>query len=420
MVENLIDDKRKKEIQGLKKAFKSFSNTSKKLQDSYDKLQARIKDLDSELAEKNHELEQNLKEKDQVKNYLHNILESLTTGVMVVDRKGEITTFNQSAGTITRYDAEKALGKQLKDVFPEDLVSEVLEPLVRSKDKTKSFERIYTTSNGHRIDLRISASPMASPEDQESGTVLIIQDITQLKFLEDEIQRSQRLSAMGEMAAGIAHEIRNPLGSIELFASLLEKDLAGDDDKQILANHICNGVKSMDRIISSILLFARSPEPAQKKFSINDLLNELLEFSTNIVVPENIRIFRDLDSGNPMVRGDSDLLKQVFLNLIRNGIQAMPGGGELRITSCENIDGTESEKKVNRFVTITVSDTGIGIPPQNLQKIFNPFFTTKARGTGLGMAIAYNIIKAHQGTIEVESQENQGSRFVVKIPNWSG
>ena len=175
----------------------------------------------------------------------------------------------------------------------------------------------------------------------------------------------------------------------------------------------------MDRIISSILLFAKSPEPSRQKCDINDLLNELLEFSTNVVVPENIQIIRDLALGKPLVRGDSDLLKQVFLNFIRNAIQAMPDGGELRITSREdylNFQGSKIRKQFNKIVTIIVSDTGVGISTQNLQKIFSPFFTTKARGTGLGMAIAYNIIKAHQGTIEVESEEGQGSRFIVKIP----
>ncbi len=423
MVENLVNDKRKKEIQVLHKAFKSFSENSRKLQESYDKLQTRIKELDSELAQKNQELENNLKEKDQVKNYLHNILESLTTGVIVIDRKGRITTFNLSAGLITGYLPDKIVGKKLKEIFPEELYDEVLNPLIRAKDKNKSLERIFVTSDDRRIDLRVSASPMANPGGSDSGTVFIIQDITQLKYLEDEVQRGQRLSAMGEMAAGIAHEIRNPLGSIELFASLLKKDLSEDNEKQLLAGHICNGVKNMDRIISSILLFAKSPEPSRQKCDINELLNELLEFSTNVVVPDNIRIVRDLASGKPVVRGDSDLLKQVFLNFIRNAIQAMPDGGELRITSRENRESdreSKTRKLSSRWISITVSDTGVGISPQNLQKIFNPFFTTKARGTGLGMAIAYNIIKAHQGTIEVESREAQGSRFIVNIPVWRG
>ena len=347
MVENLVNDKRKKEIQVLHKAFKSFSENSRKLQESYDKLQTRIKELDSELAQKNQELENNLKEKDQVKNYLHNILESLTTGVIVIDRKGRITTFNLSAGLITGYLPDKIVGKKLKEIFPEELYDEVLNPLIRAKDKNKSLERIFVTSDDRRIDLRVSASPMANPGGSDSGTVFIIQDITQLKYLEDEVQRGQRLSAMGEMAAGIAHEIRNPLGSIELFASLLKKDLSEDNEKQLLAGHICNGVKNMDRIISSILLFAKSPEPSRQKCDINELLNELLEFSTNVVVPDNIRIVRDLASGKPVVRGDSDLLKQVFLNFIRNAIQAMPDGGSCELPAVRIVRVIENQKLEN-------------------------------------------------------------------------
>tara|TARA_Y100001960_G_C14488037_1_gene735263 strand:- start:5 stop:805 length:801 start_codon:yes stop_codon:yes gene_type:complete len=260
---------------------------------------------------------------------------------------------------------------------------------------------------------------MNAPKGDRAGAILIIQDVTRLKNLEEEVQRNQRLTAMGEMAAGIAHEIRNPLGSIELFASLLRKDLEEDNEKALLADHISNGVKNMDRIISSILLFAKSPQPSQRRCDINDLLNELLEFSSNIIPPENIRIVRELSPNGLLVNGDEDLLRQVFLNFIRNSIQAMPEGGHLRITSCKKPDkifkerGSQNERD---FIEITFDDTGHGISKENMAKIFNPFFTTKASGTGLGMAIAYNIIKAHSGAIEVKSREGKGTQFIVKLP----
>ena len=389
-----------------------FNEASQQLQGSYDKLQNRIKELDSELADKNLELGKNLKEKDKVKNYLNNILESLHNGVMVIDSEGRITAFNQSAGVILGKSSGKCLGKKLRDVFSSDFIELTLDPLIKSKEKNESLDRVFCLKNKNKIDIRVSASPMKDHKSKEVGTVFIVQDVTHLKRLEEEVQRNQRLTAMGEMAAGIAHEIRNPLGSIELFASLLRKDLEEDVDKQLLADHICSGVKDMDRIISSILLFAKSPEPSRQRCNINAMMDELLEFSSNIIYPENIHITRKLDEEKLVCAGDVDLLRQVFLNFIRNAIQAMHEGGELKLES-KIIKGNDKELPC---VAVSISDTGVGISSENLKKIFNPFFTTKARGTGLGMAIAYNIIKAHQGTIEVESEENVGTTFTVKIP----
>ena len=417
MVEKSIKKKRKEEMLVLQKAFQSFNEVSQQLQGSYDKLQERIKELDSQLTDKNLELERNLNEKDRVKNNLNNILESLQNGVVVIDSNEEVTAFNQSAGVIMRKSPSQCVGKKLKDIFLPEFFESTLSPLIQNKFKNESLDRIYYFEDSEKVDIRVSASPMKDNENKEVGTVLIVQDVTHLKSLEEEVQRNQRLTAMGEMAAGIAHEIRNPLGSIELFASLLRKDLEEDVDKQLLADHICSGVKNMDRIISSILLFAKSPEPSCQKCDINAMLQELLEFSTNIVFPENIKIIRKLSKGKLFCKGDSNLLKQVFLNFIRNAIQAMQEDGELVLKS-EEIGISKKGKREGACIAISISDTGAGISPENIKKIFNPFFTTKARGTGLGMAIAYNIIKAHQGTIEVESKKNKGTTFTVKIPAW--
>ncbi len=417
MVENLVEKKREQEIQVLHKAFESFNEASQQLQGSYDKLQERINELDSQLADKNLELERNLKEKDKVKNNLNNILENLHNGVVVIDSDEKITAFNQAAGAIMNKSPGKCLGKKLKDVFSPDFIESTFAPLIQTKEKNESLDRVYYPEDHEKIDIRVSASPMKDQKNKEVGTVLIVQDVTHLKRLEEEVQRNQRLTAMGEMAAGIAHEIRNPLGSIELFASLLRKDLEEDVDKQLLADHICSGVKNMDRIISSILLFAKSPEPSCQRCDINAMLEELLEFSSNIIYPENIKIVRKLGNKKLFCRGDTDLLKQVFLNFIRNAIQAMQEDGELVLKSRE-IGINKKGKKEGACIAISISDTGVGISPENIKKIFNPFFTTKARGTGLGMAIAYNIIKAHQGTIEVESHQNVGTTFTIKIPVW--
>ncbi|MDA0690930.1 MAG: ATP-binding protein [Nitrospinae bacterium] len=262
---------------------------------------------------------------------------------------------------------------------------------------------------------------MLDPDDAQIGTLLIIKDMTHIRHLEVEAQRNQRLRAMGEMAAGIAHEIRNPLGSIELFASLLKKDVETDEEKSTLVEHIRAGVKNMDRIISTLLLYAKSPRPSQQKCDIHQLLTTLLTGSSDTIIPDNIKIVRNFGESDALINGDRELLKQVFSNLIRNAIQAMPDGGELCLTT-EQVSASSNRSAPGndhrQFITITVSDTGEGIPQDHLAKIFNPFFTTKDKGTGLGLSISHNIIKAHQGTIDAESEKSRQTSFIVKLPCW--
>ena len=411
----------KAELEILSQAFQTFNDATQQLQDSYDDLKERVKLLDLELAKKNQELEKNLTEKEEVKNYLNNILESLTTGVIVIDKQGRITTFNKTAGWITGLTPESCLGKPLKDLFHDDLFENMVSRLTKTGGNPLSVDREITTATGSRIHIQASASPVLDPDDTQIGSLLIVKDMTRIRHLEIEAQRNQRLRAMGEMAAGIAHEIRNPLGSIELFASLLKKDVEADEEKFKLVEHIRSGVKNMDRIISTLLLYAKSPRPSQQKCDIHQLLNTLLTGTSDIVIPGNIKILKNFADNNARVNGDQELLKQVFSNLIRNAVQAMPQGGELDLTTKKvsapsNLQEFRNDHR--QFITITVSDTGHGIPPDHLVKIFNPFFSTKDKGTGLGLSISHNIIKAHQGTIDAESEKGRPTTFIVKLPSW--
>ena len=421
MSESLQGKTPKEEYEILSQAFQAFNEATQQLQGSYDNLKERVKTLDLELAKKNEELEKNLTEKEEVKNYLNNILESLTTGVIVLDKQGNITKFNKTAGWITGLAPESCLGKPLPDLFHDDLFENMVSRLTKTGEGPLSLDREIDTAQGRKLHIRASASPVLDPNEAQIGTVLIVQDMTQVRHLEIEAQRNQRLRAMGEMAAGIAHEIRNPLGSIELFASLLKKDVEPDEEKLKLVEHIRSGVKNMDRIISTLLLFAKSPRPSQQKCDINRLLSKILEGSHDLVIPENIKIARKFGKTDALVNGDQELLKQVFINLIRNAVQAMPNGGELGV-STQKIGSqstrTETGNDRRQFITITVSDTGCGITSEDLAKIFNPFFSTKDKGTGLGLCISHNIIKAHQGTIDAECETGKHTHFIVKLPCW--
>lgn len=236
-------------------------------------------------------------------------------------------------------------------------------------------------------------------------------EIERMKSLEEQADRNSRLTAMGEMAVKIAHEIRNPLGSIELFTSLLQREITDDNHKNLLG-HISSGIKNLNHVISNLLTFTKQPNPIFKKFDVHNFLNDLLQFSKFLLNNNNIRLEKEYSPSLPSGWGDEELLKQVFLNLILNAVQSMPNGGVLKVKT-----GLGEKLKDNTpFIEMKVIDTGNGITEDNLKKIFNPFFTTRESGTGLGLAIVHNIIELHKGMIEVESEVGKGTTFTVLLP----
>lgn len=223
--------------------------------------------------------------------------------------------------------------------------------------------------------------------------------------LREQAERNKRLAAVGEMSARIAHELRNPLGSIELFASLLKKGLE-EPEKQSWAEHIQTAVSAMDYALTNMLFFTGKPSPHFQKTDLKRVIEEASLFAVHLLQQKEIKFVLSLESLTEPILCDEDLLRQIFVNLILNAIDALPKEGHLTIDA---VAGT-------RQVQILVSDTGCGIPEDQLSKIFDPFFTTKNKGTGLGLAIVYNAIVAHSGTIEVKSKLCGGTVFTVTLP----
>jgi len=418
---NFLLNENSEGIRLLNQTIASFNGAAFKFETYYRHLEQRVKELDLELEEKNKELKKNLEEKEEVKNYLRNILESLTTGVVVVDLKGVITTFNRAAEKITGLISEKVKGKNFNDIF----ISNLFSNLNLGSDALEEIERNIEleTEILHRgkeaLHVSISTFPVIDPQGRKIGTALTMQDISQLRKLEEKANRTDRLAAMGEIAAEIAHEIRNPLGSIELFSTTLKRDLKGFGELQALADHISSGVKSMNRIISNLLLFIRPQQrPEFKVIDIISPLNDSLSFSGDLLKPErHIEVTTQYSSEPLKVNGDYELLKQVFLNLIMNAVQAMPGGGRLSISA--NRSSNNRQKSLDT-VKICICDTGNGVSRSDMAKIFDPFFTTKKKGTGLGLAIVHNILEIHGGDIDMESSEAEGTVFSVSLPLWKG
>lgn len=233
--------------------------------------------------------------------------------------------------------------------------------------------------------------------------------------MEEMNKRAEKLTAMGNLAANIAHEIRNPLGSIELFASLIMKE--GRDEKiRGRASQIIRSVRNVDSTISNLLLFARELNPVMKRVNLLSILMEVVAFTRDIIEKEDIVYsvsYADMDLD---IEGDTELLKQVFLNLILNAYQAMPDGGHLHVETKMSERMDKEGKKHQSYADVSFVDTGTGIPPENIQRIFDPFFTTREKGAGIGLAIVHSIVGFHGGTIDVKSGKTGGTVFHVAFP----
>jgi PAS domain S-box-containing protein len=380
-----------------------------------------LADLRREIAEKNQVLERNLLELGAVRKHLGNILESLPVGVVATDIGGSITAVNRVAKTIIGRDGRELLGQRINDVMGIALTPE------NGAAPEASDTISYTRPDGETLRLSVSCVHMPGEGGQQPGYVVNLQDVTQLKKLEEQSARRNRFTAMGEMAANIAHEIRNPLGSIELFASLVRKGLDGDDEKMAHLNHISSAVTSMNHIISNVLEYTKPRAVSLKELDLHGLLRELEGFFSFQCQQNGVTLALNLEAPDPWIRADREMLKQVFHNLLLNAVQAMPEGGRLTLaTRARAVSAADLPPQLNRapaaeggifnMLEVTVRDTGLGMPPEIQNKIFDPFFTTKSRGTGLGLAITHAIVEAHQATIAVESRVGLGTAMVLMFP----
>jgi PAS domain S-box-containing protein len=383
-----------------------------------------LADLQREVEEKNQALERNLVELGAVRKYLGNTLESLPVGVVVVDRAGGITLVNRVAKTIIGRDGRELLGQN---------VNEVIGLPITPGDSGAGESRdtaSYTRPDGEVLRLHVSCTHMPGEGGQQPGYVVNLQDVTLLKKLEEQSARRNRFTVMGEMAANIAHEIRNPLGSIELFASLVRKGLPEDDEKTALMNRISSAITSMNHIISNVLEYTKPRAVSLKGLDLHGLLRELEGFFGFQCEQNGVTLVLALEAPDAWIRADREMLKQVFHNLLLNAVQAMPEGGTLTLaTRTRTVSNVDLLNRLGRapgpdggilnVLEVTVRDSGAGVPPEIRNRIFDPFFTTKSRGTGLGLAITYTIVEAHQATIDVESHsagKDQGTTFMLMFP----
>ena len=401
------------ELSKFTSSYAHFNKITQKLQKAYKALEEKFENLNLKLEETNIQLRQSLAEKDRISNYLNNILESLNSGVLVIDLNGGITLFNKAAEEILGYKTHQVLGKPYVKIMGKNVKKE-LTPLHTLKTGISHLneEKEVETRKGKNIPLGFSTSLLTDSEGNHLGAVEVFFDLTHLKGLEQEITRVKTLAALGEMAATVAHEVRNPLGGIAGFAALLERDLEPDDPRKRLVNKIIEGVEILNRLVINLLNYTKAVKLNPQKLDFVKFLNDTLNFFQMDISSqsENISLRKHFPKEGIECCIDSEQFRQVILNVLRNSVQAMPKGGDIDVYS-ESIPLKQEDN-----VILKISDNGEGMDKKTKEKLFTPFFTTKDGGTGLGLSTVKKIVEAHKGSVEIESQPGKGTTITVSFP----
>lgn len=400
------------QIDLLAKGFELFSEETARLDDAYGTLSQQFRQVNQKLEETNSRLANKVQELHVLTSYLDNILSHMAQGLLFIDLEGNVTTYNQSAEDILGKPKNEVLFQNFLEQFKDDVLGYSLKEALKKKSVPKISYSTIEFPDGTRKILEMENTFLLDKPavdqalDFTQGVIVLIRDITELRQLQINASRHDRLTALGELAAQVAHEIRNPLGGIKGFASLLQRDLADDPDKKRLAEYIVEGANTLDRLVAQVLNYSRPFNLDFKEEDLGKLLKEWKEALIAQANPHHKITLTIKPKEQLLLLLDKGLLKLALTNLANNAFQAMEKGGAFTITLSSN----------DTFAEIHLKDTGHGIPQENLKKLFSPFFSTKADGNGLGLAEVHKVIQAHGGEITAESDVGKWTLFTIKLP----
>jgi len=353
--------------------------------------------------------------------FLQNLIESSVDGIIAADMKGNIIIFNRAAEQITGYRAEEVLGwLHVTQLYPPGMAREIMRRLrsdqYGGKGRLNPWDITILDRHGQEIPISLSAFILYQ-DGREVASVGFFVDLRERKRMERRLQetqlqllQSEKMAALGKLAAGVAHEINNPLSGILIYAHLLLEDLSPDDPQREDLQRIVDEASRCKETVKQLLEFARQTEHRTEEVDLNRVLKHGLALLRNQALFHNIQIVEDYDPELPQIQGNANQLSQAFMNIILNAADAMEGRGTLTVRS--------RYLPERRTVRVEFTDTGCGIPPELLSRIFEPFFTTKevGKGTGLGLSTTYGIVQDHGGRIEVKSRVGSGTTFIIELP----
>jgi len=334
------------------------------------------------------------------------VIAHMPTGLMVIDPHDRITTLNPDAEAVLDLTQKDFNGKDAGECLPPELSQQF--ELLKANGKLMETELDCTLATGRVIPVTVSGTILSDEDGAFLGYVLLIKDLREINHLRKELTRNQRLAAVGRLAGGVAHEIRNPLSSIKGFATYFKERYRKVPEDQHIAGIMIQEVERLDRVVGQLMEFSRPLKLIRGDTSIHAVIDDALTLVSKQVTDGHINVQTRIQSGLDTIRIDSDRIKQVLLNLFLNAIDAMPDGGTLTVSA------TKDESRTGLQIRIT--DTGEGISEEALGHIFDPYFTTRPSGSGLGLAIVHNIIDAHDGKSEVKSQVSEGTTFTIHLP----
>ncbi len=355
---------------------------------------------------------QRAKEMARLKEFNENIIESINVGVMVINLHGRITNWNGALEEIYGLKRQQAIGHRITEVFQAEILKALRVLMERADWQKGEPVNIYKfrarSVDDRELTLNISLAALHSKTEEIEGTLVAIEDVTERMRLEEQLQQSDKLSSIGLLAAGVAHEVNTPLTGISSYSQMLMQQIPETDPRHQLLEKIYRQTSRASSIVNNLLNFSRVSDSRFAPVDLNRVIDDTIQLLDAQLRNTQIEVVRRLADNLPPAAGNAPKLQQVFMNLIVNARDAMPKGGRLEIS-------TESD---DDFVIIRFRDTGVGIAPEHLSKIYDPFFTTKqiGKGTGLGLAVSYGIIQDHGGHVSVESSPGEGALFQITLP----
>jgi two-component system sensor histidine kinase PilS (NtrC family) len=340
------------------------------------------------------------------------VIRCLSSGLVTIDAEGVVTAFNEAAAEITGFQARAAMGRPVEAIAPE-----IADLVVRAAGKAGLRREVIVVRHrsGDRV-LGVSVSPLTNHRDQPVGHIVNFSDLTELRRMEAQVQRAERLAAVGQMAAGVAHEIRNPLASISGSIELLRMTPTIDPESDALMNIVLREVDRLNGLITELLDYARPRERVLTPIDLGVVLDETLRVFAQDRSYAHVSATYLPEAGDVEVQADPAQIRQVVWNLLRNAADAMPGGGAIKV-SLRRVAAEPGEAPgAPRLTEFVVEDSGKGMSEEEQERLFEPFFTTKTHGTGLGLATVHRIVSEHGGHILVESEVGRGTRMRIRLP----
>ena len=397
----------------LQEAIELFNRHTEELRVAYDALRARVASVDRELEEKNRHLAQQVHEIERLKGDLDEIIESMDNGLIAADTEGIITTFNKAAEGAFGLNRDEILGLHLSDVLKRGgrTITRAL-----TDGRSQGLEITAARTDGRTVYLRGSVNPLLDREGAPRGAAYIFTDLTSQRLLEERARRADRMTALGELAAGVAHEMRNPLTTIRGYLQALPdfKDDAGFIEE--FSENLIREIDRLTRLTNDMLDMAKPVSNNLKLTDLGDIADSVLAFLSERAREGGVTYALNRDANGSPVKVDPDRVKQILINLVVNAIEACGSGGGISVDLRRGEEQVDESGYKRTFVTISVEDNGPGVPADRIDRLFDPFFTTKSSGTGLGLALSSRIAEEHEGLLRVESEEGEGTTFHLLLP----